>query len=89
MFRSNKSIIESDIVEIRSLPQDFHTKLNDLELKLERGSLTHEGLKELFECYSVIILLFNDLLKRQLLVTMKQWILVIIFNFTLKKCKTC
>jgi len=36
-----------------SFPKDFHTKLLDLELQLEKGYLTHESLKELFDCYSV------------------------------------
>jgi len=53
MLRPNKSLIESDFLELPTLPEDFSTKLFDLEIKLERGSLTHEGLKELFDYYSV------------------------------------
>lgn len=53
MLRTNKSVIESDFTDIPSLPKDFHTKLFHLEFRLERGSLTHDSLKELFEYYSV------------------------------------
>ncbi len=53
MLRANRSVIESDFSYMPSFPKDFHTKLLDLELQLEKGYLTHESLKELFDCYSV------------------------------------
>ena len=38
---------------LNPLPNDFHIKLTDLEIKLEKGILTHPELKELFELYTV------------------------------------
>lgn len=38
------------------LPEDFSTRLQELEISLYEGSLNHNNLKELFELYSVKIL---------------------------------
>jgi len=71
MFRANKSIVNSDPIELSALPKDFYIKLEDLESKLHQGILTHENLKDLFECYSVNKSVLNFV--RLLQVTMKQW----------------
>lgn len=51
MKTSNKTI--RFIQNFEPLPDDFHIKLTDLEIKLEKGIMTHDQLKELFELYSV------------------------------------
>lgn len=56
MFRT--SVLEVEINNLESLPKDFNIKLSDLEGKLSAEKLTHEELKELFDLYSVIIILF-------------------------------
>jgi hypothetical protein len=41
------------IDNLNSLPEDFHFRLTDLEIKLEKELLTHSQLKDLFELYTV------------------------------------
>jgi hypothetical protein len=40
-------------LQIFQLPEDFSLKLQELEIGLYEGKLDNEGLKELFELYSV------------------------------------
>jgi hypothetical protein len=41
------------IDNLSHLPEDFHIRLTDLEIKLEKELLTHSQLKDLFELYTV------------------------------------
>jgi hypothetical protein len=41
------------------LPDDFCYKLQSLEIDLHEGKLNHEGLKELFELYSVYYIIIK------------------------------
>jgi hypothetical protein len=47
--------IKSTCLESFKLPDDFSIRLQELEINLFEGTLTHETFKELFELYSVII----------------------------------
>jgi len=38
---------------LNHLPDDFHLKLTDLEIKLEKEILNHSQLRDLFELYTV------------------------------------
>ena len=51
MLSRQKTI--KNIDHLNPLPDDFHFKLTDLEIKLEKGILNHAQLKDLFELYTV------------------------------------
>lgn len=50
-LRSQKSMRITD--NFNHLPDDFHIRLTDLEIKLEKEILSQSQLKDLFELYSV------------------------------------
>ncbi len=50
---SSQNLKSGGFLDATKLPDEFALKLQDLEISLHEGKLTHQTLKELFELYSV------------------------------------
>lgn len=52
---SSQNLKSGGFLDTVKLPEEFAINLQDLEICLHEGKLTHQTLKELFELYSVKI----------------------------------